>query len=147
VTGEARLADRIAFAGASTATVLAWYALPDVVRSRTARTAVKTGLLAASAAGAAMIPRVYPGVPTEPPVPTVDLPAPVVAAAAIGIVAAGTAATVWAEKLVFAAGERRRARGARWAHTPVAVALALLTGAAALPDWTRLVPAGDAPRR
>lgn len=130
--------DRAAFAAVSTATVLAWYALPDVVRSRGVRAAVKTGLLGVTAAGAAMIPQVYPEFRPLKVEPKVDLPAPAVAALAVGATAALTALTVWAEKALYARGERRRADGVRWAHTPLAVAMALGTGAITLLDWTTI---------
>ena len=35
---------RLAFAGVAALTVLTWYALPDAVRSRRARTVIKAGL-------------------------------------------------------------------------------------------------------
>ena len=69
----------------------------------------------------------------------IDLPGPALAAAALGVTAVATVGTVWAEKAIVAFGERRRARGVRWAHTPLALVLALGTGALALVDWTRLV--------
>lgn len=130
--------DRAMFAAISTATVLAWYALPDVVRSRGIRAAVKTGLLGVTAAGAAMIPQVYPEFRPLKVEPKVDLPAPAVAALAVGATAALTALTVWAEKALYARGERRRADGVRWAHTPLAVAMALGTGAITLLDWNTI---------
>ncbi|NLI86259.1 MAG: peptidase S9 [Propionibacterium sp.] len=133
--------DRAAFAAVSAATVLAWYALPDVVRSRGVRVAVKAGLLGVTAAGAAMVPRVYPEVRALQAEPKVDLPAPAVAALAVGATAGLTALTVWAEKALYARGERRRAEGVRWAHTPLALAMALGTGAIALLDWQPIADA------
>ena len=53
---------RYAFAGVGFLTVLTWYALPDAVRSRSARGVIKAALLAVTAAGVAEIPRVYPAV-------------------------------------------------------------------------------------
>lgn len=129
---------RLAFAGVSALTVLTWYALPDVVRSRRARTVVKAGLLGVAAAGAAMVPQVLPEVKPPEPESHLDLPGPTVAALALGVTAVGVVGTIWSEKAIYAHGERRRARGIRCAHTPAALAMALATGAAALIDWTKL---------
>lgn len=129
--------NRLLFAGISALTVLTWYALPDAVRSRRARGVIKAGLLGVTAAGCALIPSVYPEVrDLEADLP--DLSAPSGAAVAVGIAAAATAGTLWFEKVIFAHGERRRARGVRCAHTPVAVKLAIATGALALVDWKRI---------
>jgi hypothetical protein len=129
---------RLAFAGVSALTVLTWYALPDAVRSRRARVVVKAGLLGVTAAGAAMIPQVFPAALTHKPEPLLDLPRTAVAALALGVAGAGVVGTVWFEKVVYARGESARARGVRCAHTPAAAAMALATGAATLIDWTRL---------
>lgn len=130
--------NRLAFAGVSALTVLTWYALPDAVRSRRARAVIKAGLLGVTAAGAAMIPQVFPEVRDFRPERFNDLPAPAVAALGVGATALATVGTIWFEKAVFASGERKRARGVRCAHTPAAVAMALATGAVALADWTKL---------
>lgn len=130
--------NRLVFAGVSALTVLTWYAVPDAVRSRRARAMIKCGLLGVTAAGAALIPQVFPEVREFEPEPLVDLPAPALAALGVGATALATAGTVWLEKVVFASGERRRARGVRCAHTPAAVAMALVTAGAALADWTKL---------
>ena len=130
---------RLAFAGVSALTVLTWYALPDAVRSRRARAVIKAGLLGVTAAGAVMIPQVFPEARDFRPEPLIDLPAPALAALGVGAAALATAGTIWFEKAVFASGERRRARGACCAHTPAAAAMALATGAAALVDWATLV--------
>lgn len=124
------------FSAVSGLTVLAWYALPDVVRSRGVRGVVKTGLLGVTAAGAAMVPEIYPGAAASPPEPRVEISRPALIAVAAGATVAATAATVWAEKAIFARGERRRARGVRWAHTPFALVLALGTAALAGVDWS-----------
>lgn len=134
MTIDESLFNRVAFAGITKLTVLTWYALPDAVRSRPVRAVIKTGLLGVTAAGALLIPTVYPAKGT-PPDPAVDLPAPAVAALGVGATVAGLAATVWFEKAIFAAGEARRARGVRCAHTPAALALAAVSGAAAMVDW------------
>ena len=130
--------NRLAFAGVSALTVLTWYALPDAMRSRRARGVIKVGLLGVTAAGAAMIPQVFPEARELKLEPPVDLPAPALAALALGATAAATVGTIWFEKVVFAYGERQRASGVRCAHTPAALAMALATGAAALVDWTKL---------
>ena len=129
---------RLAFAGVSALTVLTWYALPDAVRSRRARAVIKVGLLAVTAAGAAVIPQVFPEASLHKPEPPADLPGPALAGIVIGAAATAMIGTVWFEKVVYAHGERKRARGVRCAHTPAAIAMALATGAGALIDWTKL---------
>lgn len=129
---------RALFAGVSFLTVLTWYALPDAVRSRKARGAIKAGLLGVTLAGASMIPQVFPEARTLTSQPQVDLPTPAIAALAVGATTIAAAGTIWAEKAVFAHGERKRASGVRCAHTPVALVLALATGAVSLVDWARL---------
>ncbi len=129
---------RFTFAGVSALTVLTWYALPDAVRNRRARVVIKAGLLGVTAAGSAMIPQVFPGVRRARPEPSSDLSRTTVAALALAATASAVAGTVWAEKAIFAHGERERARGVRCAHTPAAAVMALATGAAALVDWTKL---------
>lgn len=131
--------DKRIFAGVSALTVLTWYALPDAVRSRRARIAIKAGLLGVTAMGVAKIPEVFPEVHKPAAKPKVDVPAPVVGLVALGWVAAGTAATVAAEKFIFAIGERRRASGVRCAHTPAAVIMAGLSGAATFLDWEKII--------
>lgn len=127
---------------------LAWYALPDVVRCRTARVAAKTGLIAAFVAGEMAFNVRDEPVPTqaeadevarrrtpENPLPEVDLSNPGVIAAGAALLAAGTALTVWGEKALFRRGERRRAEGVKWAHTRQAIPLAAAAAAAMLvPD-------------
>lgn len=129
--------NRLAFAGISALTVLTWYALPDAVRSRRVRGVLKAGLLVVTAAGTAMIPRVFPETGSLAPALD-DLSDPSRTALAVGSAAAATAGTVWFEKAVFAYGERRRARGVQCAHTPLALAMAVATGAAVLIDWARV---------
>jgi hypothetical protein len=129
---------RLAFAGVSSLTVLTWYALPDAVRSRRARTVVKAGLLGVTAAGVTMVPQVFPEARELSNVPRIDLPRPTLTAVSIGAAAIAVAGTIWCEKAIYARGERIRAGGVRCAHTPAAVAMALATGAAALVDWPTL---------
>jgi hypothetical protein len=130
---------RLAFAGVSALTVLTWYALPDAIRSRWLRGVIKTGLLGITAEGVAMIPQIFAQELPRRSAPRIDLPVTAQAALAVGATAAAGVGTVWAEKAVYAYGERRRARGARCAHTPVAAALALATAAVALVDWPKLI--------
>lgn len=52
----------------------------------------------------------------------------------VALLVAGTAATVWGERTIFAFGERRRARGARFAHALPALALATLAAASLAGD-------------
>ena len=131
-------ANRLAFAGVSALTVLTWYALPDAIRSRKARTVIKAGLVGVTMAGVANIPAVFPEASRLKPTPRIELPKPALIGLALGAVAATTAGTVWFEKAIYANGERRRARGVRCAHTPAATVMALATVAAALNDWTKL---------
>ena len=99
---------------------------------------IKAGLLGVTAAGAAMIPQVFPEARQLKPDLRIDLPGPARAALAVGATAVATGGTMWFEKAIYARGERKRARGVRCAHTPAAAAMALATGAAALVDWTKL---------
>lgn len=139
-TPSANLApnSRITWAASAAATVLAWYALPDLVRRRGLRGVVKTGLLAVTAVGAAAVPEVWDcagEVPDRVEEALADLPKPAVPAIAAAAVIGGTALTIWFEKAVFARGERKRASGARFAHTGPAVVMAAATAAIALVDW------------
>ncbi len=129
---------RLAFAGVTALTVLTWYALPDVARSRRTRVVVKAGLLGVTAAGAGMIPQVFPASQRSGPESHAELSGPAVAGLVLAATTVGVAGTVWFEKALYARGERRRTDGVRCAHTRVAVGLALATGAAALIDWARL---------
>lgn len=131
---------RLAFAGVGFLTVLTWYAIPDAVRSRRARGLIKAALLAVTAAGVAEIPRVYPEVRNLNLTPQVDVTTPERAAALLGSAAGLTAVTIWGEKAIFGYGERRRERGVRCAHTPLALAMALATGAVLLVDVQKLAP-------
>jgi hypothetical protein len=131
---------RLAFAGVSALTVLTWYALPDAVRSRRARAVIKTGLLGVSAAGATMIPHIFPETRQLTLPPSLDMHGSARVALSIGALAVAAAGTIWFEKFVYARGERLRASGVRCAHTPAALAIALATGEAALIDWAKFVP-------
>lgn len=125
-----------AFAGVTFLVVLTWYAMPDLIRSRMARIAVKKGLLGITALG------VRTAVKESPELGELAVPAristPATAAVVAGAATSSLAATVWFEKAVFGRGERRRARGIRCAHTPAAVGIALLSAALTLPDWGKM---------
>lgn len=104
---------------------LAWYAMPDLVRSRAARSVLKTGLLGAGLAAS------WPKLPLD----ELDelLSDQVwgtreVIGAGLGVLATA-AVVVVGEKAIYAFGERRRARGARLAHTLPAIGLAVVSGA------------------
>lgn len=106
------------------AITFAWYALPDLVRSRALRSLLKAGMLAAVTAAT---PRLMPA-DSEPdwgelPWP----PPPAILAAGTAALAGTTAATVWGERAIFRLGERRRARGVRCAHALPALGLAALS--------------------
>lgn len=124
----------VAALGAGT---VAWYAMPDLIRSRGVRTVLKTALLGGVAAAAPTLARAQ-GAPSSGEVfdevfSNPDLPGWVVPAA-LGVTVLGTVATVWGEKAVYAFGERRRARGVRFAHTVPALALGALAAVAVAVD-------------
>ncbi len=119
------------------ATTLAWYALPDAVRSRPVRAVLKAGLLAGGGAAWVLFRRpkeAGPGPDVYDDVIASVNEAPgralAIGTAALGI---GTALTVLGEKAIFGFGERRRARGARFAHTLPALALGALGAVSTLP--------------
>ena len=119
------------------AATLAWYALPDLVRSRPARIVLKGKLLAACGVAWALQDRparTQQGPDTIDEVLSAvnDDPVRVLGLGTLGVGLA-TAATVWAEKAIFRYGERRRARGASFGHTLPALGLAVLGGLATLP--------------
>lgn len=177
------------FAAVEGLEVFAWYALPDAVRSRRARTAIKTVLLSMRVAtlalwfandtggrgvgclceadghgessgpvGCTCGPDGYGDGCTCGPdgcgddcachaekdhhatccdadhAPTMK---PALIAGAVAVGAAGIAGSIWAEKAIFARGERRRAHGKRFAHLPAALALGV--GSAVL----SLIPLDD----
>lgn len=100
----------------------AWYALPDAVRSRGMRVLTKAALLAGTGAVASRV--VADQADSLPDPAALPAPTPALVAGGAALLAAGTALTVWGEKAVFAFGERRRARGVRFAHTLPALLLA-----------------------
>ena len=97
---------RVAGFAAGVGATVAWYALPDYVRSRPWRGLVKAGLL--GVLGWSMV---------------AQLPElAVLAGAALG----SAMITVGVERWLFRRGERRRAQGARFAHTRQGLALGAL---------------------
>lgn len=141
-------------AGVGTA---AWYATPDVIRSRRARGWAKVACLGVVvAAGVPDARRAWqesreqPSVvpdrprPAEEPVSLQDLPTGA-RAVAVGVAVAGVAATLAVstvtERWLFRRGEARRAAGDAWAHTRAGLVLgALATVVGLLPDPEADVP-------
>lgn len=144
-------ATRVLAAAVTGAATAAYYATPDVVRSRTARGWLKAGLSLAAAAGsfpesrragaAAEAARVERG---DPPLREAFEATPargrtaVVAAGAVAV-AGSVAGVVALERWIFRRGEARAAAGVRWAHTRTAVVLGVLAAA------VTLLPDPDAP--
>ncbi|MDC4233976.1 hypothetical protein M3T53_09755 [Actinomyces sp. B33] len=148
----------VASAALSTGASLAWYALPDLVRSRGLRAVLKTGLIGAllwSFAGAFEetegFSQIEPIVDPEHPCSKADDtgfapddeagasdgPDPLEGVteadpkelAVLGAVVVGAVCSAVAvEKWIFRRGERRRAAGIPGAHLRQALPLALLTG-------------------
>lgn len=110
-----------------------WYAMPDLVRSRPARVALKLGLIGAGGAGW-VLARPEQADPVGPQGPDVfdevfeavrSKPAE---SLGIGASVVGLSAVigVLGEKAIFRFGERRRARGVRGAHLVPAIVLGVL---------------------
>lgn len=119
-------------------TTLAWYALPDLVRSRGVRTVLKLGLLGAGGAGW-VLARPEKPLPTGAQGPDAfdevfeairNEPLKTLGMGAV-IVGLTTVLSVAGEKAIFRFGERRRTRGARGAHTVPALVLGALGAASA----------------
>ena len=120
---------------------LAWYALPDVVRSRPLRGLVKVGLLGAR--GWSLVSLMPEGdeLPpyddetdcseekTDDPLDGVTEAEPRELAVLAGTVLGSAVVTVAVERWLFRRGERRRAQGARFAHTRQGLALGGLEAA------------------
>ena len=120
---------------------LAWYALPDYVRSRPLRALVKTGLLGAIGWSiVTMLPEdgelppyddetdCSKGSPVagEDPLTGVTEAEPRELAVLAGAALGSAMITVGVERWLFRRGERRRAQGARFAHTRQGLALGAL---------------------
>ncbi len=120
------------------ATVIVWYALPDLVRNRGVRALVKIGLLGVTAYGASMVPNTWEDaseLPSRIEAQLAELPKAASTGLLVGGLTALTAASILFEKAAFARGERRRSKGVRCAHTRQAVAIAAATAAAVfVPD-------------
>lgn len=120
-------------------TTLAWYALPDVIRSRGVRTTLKLGLLGLGSAGW-VLARPEKAVPAGAQGPDLldemfeALRAAPGKSLGLGtaVIAMTVAGTVAGEKAIFGFGERRRVRGVRGAHTLPALALGVLGAATAV---------------
>lgn len=143
---------RPASAAVTAAATTAYYACPDVVRTPRARRAVRAALLGVLSltsvsewqemrrAEADAADRPAPaGVDEAPPAhrgeghPQLGARQKVVlAGAATGVLAAGVAGVVLAERWLLARGERRRADGHRLAHTRQGLVLGALAGAITL---------------
>ena len=117
---------------------LAWYALPDVVRSRPLRGVMKAGLLGAIGWSlVSMLPDEPELAPyddevdcskgaeaaDEDPLEGVTEAAPCELAVLGGAVAGSALVTLALERWLFRRGERRRASGVRFAHTRQGLAL------------------------
>ena len=122
--------DRFPIAAAAGAVTLAWYAMPDVVRSRGLRTVLKLGLLGGSfAAHRAWAPADLEGLAELRHSVSDDA-----YAIGIGALALGSVLAVIGEQKIYRLGERRRARGRVLAHTGPALVLAGLAAASGLID-------------
>lgn len=128
--------DDRALAVAAGVTSFAWYALPDVVRSRGARTLLKTVLLAKLATFYALTrgPRAELNGPdaTDELFNAVNEAPGRAAVIGLGALGVGVGLTVLGEKAVYRFGERRRARGVRGAHAVPAAVLGALGAAGVL---------------
>lgn len=99
---------------------VAWYALPDLVRSRAARAVLKSGLVAAG--GAAYVLTQRPETPQQGPDAFDEALAAVnedprrTLGITAAVLAGSTALGIAGERAIFRFGERRRARGVRGAH-------------------------------
>jgi hypothetical protein len=137
-------------AAATAVATTAYYATPDVIRSRAARGWVKTGLgIALTASSLPEFRRVQEEArarrevqPEEEQVDVrqalADMPAArraALGAVGAGLMAGSVASMVVAERWIFRRGEARRAAGKPYAHTRGAVVLGVLAGAMMLvPD-------------
>ena len=133
---------RAAGLAVGTGATIAWYALPDVVRSRPLRGLVKVGLLGAM--GWSLVSLMPEGdelppyddemdcseAKTEDPLDGVTEAEPRELAVLAGAVLGSAVVTVAVERWLFRRGERRRAAGVRLAHTRQGLALGVLEAVA-----------------
>ena len=133
---------RVAGFAAGVGATVAWYALPDYVRSRPLRGLIKTGLL--GAIGWSMVAQLPEAaelppyddedadcsksspVAGEDPLEGVTEADPAELAVLAGAALGSAMITVGVERWLFRRGERRRAQGARFAHTRQGLALGAL---------------------
>ena len=134
---------RVAGFAAGVGATVAWYALPDYVRSRPLRGLIKTGLLGAIGWSiVAMMPEdgelppyddetdCSKGSPVaDDPLDGVTEAEPRELAVLAGAALGSAVLTVAVERWLFRRGERRRAQGARFAHTRQGLALGGLEAA------------------
>ena len=132
---------RAAGLAVGTGATIAWYALPDVVRSRPLRGLVKVGLLGAM--GWSLVSLMPEGdelppyddemdcseAKTEDPLDGVTEAEPRELAVLAGAVLGSAVVTVAVERWLFRRGEARRAQGTRFAHTRQGLALGGLEAA------------------
>ena len=133
---------RAAGLAVGTGATIAWYALPDVVRSRPLRGLMKVGLLGAM--GWSLVSLMPEGdelppyddemdcseAKTEDPLDGVTEAEPRELAVLAGTVLGSAVVTVAVERWLFRRGERRRAAGVRLAHTRQGLALGVLEAVA-----------------
>ena len=133
---------RVAGFAVGVGATVAWYALPDYVRSRPLRGLVKAGLL--GVLGWSMVAQLPEGaelppyddedtdcskaspVAGEDPLEGVTEADPAELAVLAGAALGSAMITVGVERWLFRRGERRRAQGARFAHTRQGLALGAL---------------------
>ena len=133
---------RVAGFAAGVGATVAWYALPDYVRSRPLRGLVKAGLL--GVLGWSMVAQLPEGaelppyddedtdcsksspVAGEDPLEGVTEADPAELAVLAGAALGSAMITVGVERWLFRRGERRRAQGSRFAHTRQGLALGAL---------------------
>ena len=133
---------RAAGLAVGTGATIAWYALPDVVRSRPLRGLVKVGLLGAMGWSLVSLMPAGDELPpyddemdcseakTEDPLDGVTEAEPRELAVLAGAVLGSAVVTVAVERWLFRRGERRRAAGVRLAHTRQGLALGVLEAVA-----------------
>lgn len=120
--------DSAGWAAALGLTTLAWYAMPDLIRRPAARGLAKTALLGAGAAASwAKMPRSE----LDSWISDQVWGTREVLGAGLGV-ATAAGLTILGERVIYAFGERRRARGVRLAHTLPALGLAALGAAIAV---------------
>lgn len=129
---EIQKTDPVKNAAVAAGVTLAFYALPDFVRSKTLRTLGKSALLAASSAQAVGMQGELWENNAQELRNFLDGSEADALKAVAGVTAAvssvGIAAVVVAEKAIFNRAEKKRASGKKFAHTKQAFVIAALTG-------------------